>query len=212
MPGTSITAPANNSLLRYDSTKRHVDYVEGAKIDASGNITAVGATFTGDVDLSGADVSMPGLSRELEASAVIASTDAETDFDKDRDIAANTLAAGDRIDIIACGTVLDVNATPNLTIKLYLGSTVIYTSGAVAAVQNDTFEIRATVIVRSIGATGSVVAMAIGNDTNDGALGKTTVIGSLNTTAAIKIKVSAEWSASDASNQARLETIVADIT
>lgn len=51
MPGTSITPPENDSLMRFHAATGRVQYVEGAKIDTDGNLTVQDLTVEGVVSL-----------------------------------------------------------------------------------------------------------------------------------------------------------------
>lgn len=143
-------------------------------------------------------------------SAAIASTASETDFDKTYSLPANSLRVGDVITIRGQLSSVGVTATPTLQVKVYIGATAVLTTAAVTTAANDlpTFEVK--IVVRAIGASGSIVAYG------------TSIMGvpgtgvpkpfnmaatSIDTTAAKTIKVSATWSASSASNTVKLSNL-----
>lgn len=141
-------------------------------------------------------------------------TDA-ADFDKSYTIAANTLKAGDVIRIRGHVTVNDNNAADTLTLLLKIGSVTIVSSDALDVADGDIFYFDAEVIVRTIGAAGTIVANGItaydaaGTDTepNNFVLAET----ALDTTAAAKIAVNADWSAAHADNEASLTMLTVEL-
>lgn len=141
-------------------------------------------------------------------------TDA-ADFDKSYTIPANFLQAGDVLRISGHVTVNDNNSTDTLTLVLKIGSVTIVTSAALDVADSDIFQFNAEVIVRSIGATGKIVAQgytaydAAGTDTepNNFVLAETT----LDTTGTNKIAVNADWSVAHADNEASLTMLVVEL-
>jgi hypothetical protein len=157
-------------------------------------------------------------------STAIAGTgsDSETAFDTTVTIPANSLRAGDRIHIRALVDAIGVTSTPNLTIKLYIGTavlsgTLIMSTGAVAVVASGVVLIDAELTIRTIGATAgrvvgssSYIAGVVGTATAKvaAALGSTLI----NTAVAQLVGASAQWSAANASNTCLLRQLSVDIT
>jgi predicted RecA/RadA family phage recombinase len=169
----------------------------------------VAASTTADVILT--EVGVSGLMyAAAAASAVISNTVAETAFDKSFSIPADSLAPGDVIEIEALGICPSTNGTDTLTVKLKIGATVIVATPAVDVANNDIFAVKARLVVRTIGAGGTFVAMAEqalgveGTVTEKPAKLASTAI---DTTAAQAITVTAQWSVATAANQVRLDVL-----
>ncbi len=97
------------------------------------------------------------------ASTAIASTSAETVFDTNYNMPANTLKAGSVVKIRYQGIGTTVVGTDTLSHKLYIGGTggtALITSAATTMVNNHTFNGEAVLICRTAGATGTFVASA----------------------------------------------------
>jgi hypothetical protein len=184
---------------------------------------AAAAIVFGDALISNGDgtlIKSPGsagsaLYTNTAASANITNTTAETAFDKSYTVPANTLQVGDVLKIRAQVTVPTTNSTDTLNLKLKIGTTVIVATGAVDVANSDEGWIEATVVVRSIGATGTFVAA--GTDTL-GVPGTATVKGfnlgstTIDTTAAQAITVTATWSVANAGNVARLDLLTVELS
>lgn len=128
-------------------------------------------------------------------------------------IPANTLKVGDAVRVQATVFVADNNSTDTLTLRLKIGSTVIIATAAVDVADNDVGRIDATLIIRTIGASGTFVAsgtQALGVPGTVTAkpfqLGSTAI----DTTVANTLTVTAQWSASHADNDAILRTLVVE--
>jgi hypothetical protein len=147
------------------------------------------------------------------------STD-EALFSTQYSVPANTLKAGTVVKIKFQGIATATNSTDTLTIKLYLGGlagTALLTGTATDVANNNIFAGEFTLIVRTTGASGTVVGYgthtevpaASGAAVHDitEILASTTV----DTTAAQVIGVGADWSVASASNSARLDLLVVEI-
>lgn len=147
------------------------------------------------------------------ASTAISNSVTETLFSTQYSIPKNTLAAGQLIRIRYQGIATATNSTDTLAIKLYIGGlsgTVLLSHAATDVADNNVFSGEYELIVRTIGASGTVVGCgtaksvpaAEGTATyKDDILASTTI----NTTAAQVIGVSATWSVASASNSVRLD-------
>lgn len=143
-------------------------------------------------------------------SASVTNTTVETAFDKTHTIPAKFLRVGDvlrvRVQCIATST----NSTDTLTLKLKIGSTVVVATAAVDVANNDVGFIEALFVVRTIGATGTIVATGQAGLGVAGTatmrpfyLAETTV----DTTGTLALTVTATWSVASASNVVYLDIL-----
>lgn len=149
-------------------------------------------------------------SANVAASAAITATSGETAFDKSYSIAANTLAAGDHFKVRAQGIITAQNASDTLIIRSKIGSVEIVSTGAIEPVPNDIWVVEYDLIVRTIGASGTIVAAgtyAIGTVGTVTAKPFLKASATLDTTAASNITVTAQWSSADAGNSTRLDVL-----
>lgn len=124
-------------------------------------------------------------------------------------IPANYLVPGDVLEVLATGR-FSTTSTPNLTLGIYLGGvagTALCATAVTAtpsSVTNQTFIVRATIQVRTIGSAGSIET--IGTAANIGAATAympatgTGLVSSLDTTSAKALTLGATWGTSSASN------------
>jgi len=145
------------------------------------------------------------------ASTAVSNTTAETTFDNSSyTIAANTLQPGDVIRVRLQGIATATNSTDTLNVKLKIGSTVVAATGAVDVANNDIGVIDADVVVRTIGASGTLVAAGT---TSLGASGTATAkvfnlaSTTIDTTASNVVSASATWSVASSSNSCRLDVM-----
>lgn len=153
------------------------------------------------------------LYKNTAASAAVTNTTTETLFDKSYTLPANALLAGDVIEIDAQAIATATNSTDTLNLKLYIGGiagTNIAATGAVDVANNDVGIIKATLVIRTIGASGTFVAegytsLGVGGTVTAKAflLGSTAI----DTTASKVIGVSATWSVANAGNSCRLDVL-----
>lgn len=146
----------------------------------------------------------------VAASALIGATStAEADFDKTFDIPAAELVAGSIIRVKAAGLVVNQDSTPQLDIRLYAGTEVIATITVAAAATNDQFVIDAEIVIRTIGSSGTLVAMVRGVCDAAGSSVVTANKAQVteDTTGGLTIKVSGQFNASHASNTVRLDIL-----
>lgn len=147
------------------------------------------------------------------ASTAVTNTTTETAFDTKYSVPANMLKAGNLIKIRYQGIATATNATDTLAVKLYIGGlsgTALISHAATDVANNDVFQGEYELIIRTIGASGTVVGCgtaksvpaAEGTATyKDDILASTTI----DTTAAQEIAVSAAWSVANAGNSCRLD-------
>jgi predicted RecA/RadA family phage recombinase len=164
----------------------------------------------------GPDKAVGRLYASVAASTAHANSTTETLLDKNFSIPAGTLKAGDILKIRACGIATATNSTDTLTAVLYLGGLAgiaLATTGAVDVANNDVFFFDVTVVVRTAGASGTLVAtgvQALGVPGTVTAkpflLGSTTV----DTTAALVVGVGADWSVANSGNSCRLDVLTVE--
>lgn len=153
------------------------------------------------------------------ASAAHTNSTDEALFDKQYSIPANTLIAGSVIKVRFQGIATATNSTDTLTVKLYIGGlagTAILTGTATDVANNDIFCGEATIVVRTAGAAGTLVAFgssAIVPAASGTAVPvyQITASTAVDTTAAQVIGVGADWSAASASDSCRLDILTVEI-
>ena len=121
--------------------------------------------------------------------------------------AANTLRAGNSIQVFGQGIATATNASDTLTIKLNFGGAAILTTAALDVADDDIFIVDAFITLRTVGSSGTYVAAghsymdANGGTRLSGIKGSTAV----DTTAAVTCTLSADWSAANAGNSCRAD-------
>jgi hypothetical protein len=153
------------------------------------------------------------------ASSAVANTATETLFSTSYSMPANTVVAGSLVRIRYQGIATATHAGDTLAIKLYIGGlsgTVLISHAATDVANNDVFSGEMELIVRTVGASGTIVGAgtyksipaAEGTMTvADEILPSTT----LDTTVAQVIGVSATWSVADVGNSVRLDVLSVEI-
>lgn len=142
-----------------------------------------------------------------DASSAVTNTVAETTV-ATYTFPANTLKAGETIEFEACGIATATNATDTLTMLVKLGSTTVYNSGALDVANNDVFYSKGSIVVRTVGASGTMVACGVGNIGVEGTVSAEPFLmdsATLDTTADKALTVTLTWSVASASNSARLD-------
>lgn len=163
---------------------------------------------------------VPNIYTAQTSSAAIASTASETAFSKSFEIPAKTLKAGARVRVTASGKFSDTG-TPTLQIALKLGGSgvsgssfaVIPATTLGSGVSNFGWSIQGEAIIRTAGASGTVQNGAcVGGFLNVNMASCVYENNfSLDTTAAQSVFVTADWSASSASNTVTMETLSVEI-
>ena len=135
-------------------------------------------------------------------------------------IPANTLVVGSVIEVEYQGIATAATNTDTLTIKLYIGGlsgTALLTGTGTDIAANAIFSGKCTVVLRTIGTSGTFVAH--GHHTDVPAASGTATIGiaeitastAIDTTAAQVVGVGADWSTTDVNNSCRLDIMVVKI-
>lgn len=160
------------------------------------------------------------------ASTAISNVTAETAFDTNYSISANTLKVGNKIRIRYQGIATATHSTDTLAIKLYLATDI--TAGAIVGItltshaatdvaDNNVWQGEYELIIRTVGASGTVVGCgtyksvpaAEGTMTiKDDILASTAI----DTTVAQIVCCTATWSVSDAGNSCRTDVFIVEIT
>lgn len=145
-------------------------------------------------------------------SAPLSALAAETTFSNGTlVIPANTLVVGDVIHIRGTAIVTAQNGADTNTIQIKIGTTVIATSGALNLAANSVVEWDLYITVRTIGASGTIVAEGtIGGGVPGTATAKEVVLTStaIDTTAAQTITVTDTQSANSAGNSTKLSQLL----
>lgn len=146
---------------------------------------------------------------DVAASTAVSNTTTATKFDKSYTFAANTLQAGDVIRVTAEAFASATNSTDTLTLELMIGSTVVASTGAIDVANSDSFTFMSDIVIRTIGASGTLVATTVVNTATGNATFKSIILGStaVDTTATQQVAVRATWSVASASNSVRLDVL-----
>lgn len=151
--------------------------------------------------------------RNVAASAAVTNTTTETAFDQSVTIPAASLKAGSVLKVRAQVIATATNATDTLTLKLYVGTVEIATTGAVDVANSDIGYIDADIVFRTIGASGTLVGtgcVALGVPGTVTAKPFLKASATVDTTAALAITVQATWSVANAGNSCRLDVITVE--
>jgi len=148
-------------------------------------------------------------------SAEVENSTVETAFDKSVTIRGEELQIGDVIHVFASGMVNDQNSTDTLTVKLYVGTEEIISLGAVDVADSDIFAIDAYITIRTLGASGTLVA--VGTYVAPAAAGTAAPLAfrkasaTEDISAAVAITVKGTWSVAHADNEVQLDCFIAEL-
>jgi|TARA_B100001094_G_C18096005_1_gene753061 hypothetical protein len=136
-------------------------------------------------------------------------------------IPANTLVAGSTIRFWAAGVVEDNNSTDTLTTAIRLGTsttdssnTAVFSSAAVDVADDDIYCFQGLIQIRTAGSSGTAVAMVSYQDPDaTGTAPKWNFKTSfaVDTTSALRLAITGDWSVAHADNEANSEMFVVDI-
>jgi len=156
--------------------------------------------------------------RASAPSAVITNLNVETLFDINLSIPASTLAIGSSIRVWGSGFVPGGTATADtLTLRVRVGGVagvLIFQGPAIDVADNDEFVIDARATLRTVGAAGTIVGggmSALGVPGTATARSWAVQSTAIDTTAALVVGVTAQWSAAAAANQVRLDQLEIDV-
>jgi hypothetical protein len=121
------------------------------------------------------------------------------------------LKVGDVIEVIGHVWVEDNNSTDTLTVKLYVGTEEIVTTGAVDVADNDVGYIHAHIVVTAIGASGAVratgvVGLGVPGTVTAKPFRKASATEDISGNIAIAMK--ATWSVAHADNECEMEEFI----
>jgi predicted RecA/RadA family phage recombinase len=125
-------------------------------------------------------------------------------------IPANALKAGDVIRVRAQVIATATNSTDTLAVTLDFGGAVIATTGAVDVANNDIGWVDFDIVVRTAGASGTMVAagvVALGVPGTVTAKPKSMASTALDTTVANTVAINGTWSTTDVGNSCRLDVL-----
>lgn len=151
----------------------------------------------------------------VAASTAVSNTvSTEQFYDVTYTLPAATLRVGDVINIKGHVVVSAAASTDTITVKLYIGAIVVAVTAAVDSVTADVAYFDADVVVRTIGASGTIVCRQI-NANGPIATGTVkaghTASSSLDTTVANIIRVSSTWSATSATCTSALQSLTVEL-
>lgn len=153
------------------------------------------------------------------ASTAISNTASETAFDASYTIPANSLRAGDVIKVRYQGIATATNSTDTLLVRLRIGGlsgTALLVGTATDVANNNVFGGEFTLIVRTVGSSGTVVGVGthVEAPAASGTASQATmeILGSttLDTTADQAVVVTATWSVANAGNSCRLDVMLVE--
>ena len=152
-------------------------------------------------------------------SAAIASTTDETNFSLNASLSTTQYYPG-RIFKLSASGVYSTTGTPTLTFRVRIGSTsmVLFTAKTgTNNASNQSWRIEATLICRTTGATGTVMALgtlfintAAGVDTVETVVNNAAT--TVDTTVVQSLQVSLDWSANSASNTATMKDFLVELS
>lgn len=203
-------AVAVGQILYYDAANDRCSTDAAVGVPAGKAVAAqLSADTTVDVAINETDGGSQVANVAVAASTALTASSTETNFDNSVvTIPANTLRVGDVIRVRAQGICTATNSTDTFTAKIKLGSTVILSTGAVDVANNDIFYLEAEAVVRTIGSSGTVVAagvQALGAEGTVTAKPGKLASATADTTGAITLAVSGQWSSTSAGNSCRLD-------
>jgi len=186
-----------------------------------GALRTSGRITTRDGVASGTDRVVGGRAySNTAASTAHTNTTTEALFSTQYSIPANTLKAGTVVKIYFQGIATATNSTDTLTIKLYIGGlagTALLTGTATDVANNDIFAGWFHLVIRTAGASGTMVGFGAHTDapaaSGTATMDVTEILASttIDTTAAQVIGVGADWSVANAGNSARLDVLTVEI-
>lgn len=198
----------------YPDFQRHMS--DGNTSDATTTIAStsyVRMTFAAHVSYFAALCALDGsglLYANVADSASVTNTTVETAFDKSLTLKGGELEVGDVLSIRARAFCVATNSTDTLTLKLYVGTEVIATTGAVDVANSDIGYFDVDVVVRAIGSSGKLSAagvVALGVPGTVTAKPFRLDEASEDLSGSLFIGVKATWSVANAGNDAILEDL-----
>lgn len=154
------------------------------------------------------------IGNQQAASTAVTNTTTETAFDENVPIPAAFLIAGDEIEITGSGIATATNSTDTLIVRVKIAAVELWLSPTVDVADNDTWSFKITGTVRSLGASGVVIFRSLGHGPDAATVtsdsGKQ-VSATVDTTGALSITSTAEWSVASASNSCRSDALAVKV-
>ena len=149
----------------------------------------------------------------VAASTAISNTNTETAFDQTATLKANTLRAGDALDVFALARMTATNSTDTFLFKVKIGSNILMATGTIDGVNDDVAVIHGRIQIRTAGASGTMISGGLTyNGTASSAAGAADIpsgthmaSATIDTTVDNTLSVTCTQSVASTSNSARLE-------
>lgn len=183
------------------------------KVTGTANLVKIGKALTAASGSGSIIEVLPEVSRvpyvNTSAEGVGASSTDENAFAASVTIPAQELKAGSLIRIKVAAIVTDQNANPQCDVRLKLGTETLVTATVAAAADNDQCLIEADVVIRTVGATGTLFGYAASSfDAAGTALGSAQKAQATeDTTSGLAVTVTAQFDASHGDNDCQLDLL-----
>lgn len=145
---------------------------------------------------------------QTAAGSALTASSTETTIADAGSLPANSLKVGDVIEVTAQVIATATNSTDTLTLKAKIGGVQMVTTGAVDVADGDIGYIKFEAVVRTIGATGTMVAAGVQGLGVPGTVTAKPFLkasGAIDTTAAVPIILTGQWSTTSGSNSCRCD-------
>ena len=211
----TVTDASEDATVQYSvmkgGTLTQVFELKGSDqtVNVAGRLTTTDGVASGTVRVVGGRAN-----QIVAASTAITNTSTETAFSNGAyTIPANTMKASTSIRFRAFGIATATNSTDTLTITVRLGATgvtaqIVAQTIALDVADNDIFVIDGLIVIRTAGASGTMVAMtqhSIGVPDTATTRQDSMASAAIDTTVARDLTVTATWSVASASNSCRLD-------
>lgn len=160
--GTNVVLGGAGAVLAKDTNLLIVDPADTtkrARFDAGG--IAAGATRV--INLPDQSVGLSGVvyASTVASTAITGATEEETAFDTNYTLAANGLKAGSTVRVQGWGICTATTGAETHTIGVKIGTVTLLFKGAINPTNNDIFWFDVTATVRTVGASGTLVASGV---------------------------------------------------
>jgi len=155
------------------------------------------------------------ISNTAVSTAITGTTEVATNFDRTQTIKANRLRPGSRVRVRACGIHTATTGAETHTMALKFGSVTVASKAAIDPANNDIFYFDFDIVIRTIGAGGTLAATGVMGFGASGTMNPTAVLkGStaIDTTAdiVVAVNITRQAAATDA-DSAQLEILAVEI-
>lgn len=222
----STTGLRPNSLLVYNEVTNRWEATDLSQlavftdetaglVPASGggqdNFLRADGTWAEPPGSGGRDGALVYVNSEVPAGNTIADTDSETAFESTYEFQAESLAQGNVIRVKAAGVLsTDSSVAPTLTLKVYVGTDAVLTQSVTlsTALSDDGWALDAIMVVQVDGASGALEVQGIAHIEDSTFNLENSTAFTIDTTVALKISITAEWSAADEDNTVTLRELL----